>query len=506
MRIAIVIKNILRLIVVSSLCAFVGCGYGALREEFDRQPAPAFTIVGDERNEVAATPQAQQIQPVPEQDTQSVWLQEITRSALQPAPFALFDFETETARRLRTLATAPDVAVKLNVAVSLELLLCLAYERNPRLENLRKLWQASIQRYSQAEFLTNLLEQYAAFTRMTAVNSGPALQAPMTAEKAPFPKSLALSARIVTTEVELARLEYQKALRDLVTQISGDYWELIWGAQAITIYDEQIRLLRSLEVTSQSKFKAGASSYGDLLGIQTTKAQTEVEWQVYRQELDSVRVRLLAALNLPLTTPLDQPKIVTLDWLSRPVEEIRTLAQRERLEIQQVRLQRRKMQEMIAMARAELYPNVTTGLSYTANDAAMAQTGFPQPSAPEPVFAFGQRESYLRELRLQQSAMAQEEAGMTQETAAEVQTAYVALDTAWRTLVLDRDKVIPLAEENVKVIQAAYQAGQDSNFLDVLNAARMLLQARLDLEKNRRDYAQKLALIEKLANQRLSKP
>jgi outer membrane protein TolC len=325
----------------------------------------------------------------------------------------------------------------------------------------------------------------------------------MIAEKAPFPKSLALLGRVITREVEMAQWEYWIALRDLIVQITGNYWDLIYLSKSMRIYEEQIELLQSLEATAQEKVKSAMGNYTEVFGIQTTKARAEVELVTYRKELVSAQVRLLAALNLPVATGLGKPQEPALSWVNRKAAEIQSLARQNRLELHVIRLRQQKMEDMIAMSRAELYPNWTPGMSYLENDATMEKPGFPETATARPDFNFGQKESYLREMRLERAALEKEVESLAQETVAQVQELYVALDAAWRLISLSHDKLIPLAQENLKAVQISYQAGKDTDFLEVLNGARMLLEARLDFEKSRRDYGQRLTSLEKLASRRL---
>lgn len=457
------------------------------------------------------------------EDFLATWEKTSAPQALVSRDF--YDFESEEARKWRALAKSPDALSQLAQNISLEMLLCFAYERNPELESYKKKFEAVGQRYSQAEFLYNILEQYAGFTTSLQITTGPSLQTPMIAEKAPFPKALALMGSVITTELEMAKLDHLMALRDLMARLKSDYFELIFLTKAVAIYEEQERLVGELEAVARDNFKSNLAVYGDVLKAQIVKAQVAVELETYRQQLSSFQVRLLTTLNLPATARLGRLPEPELKQLTIGLDEATALGRENRQELQLIRVEEKKLTQLITMARADLYPNLTLGLSYLQaggkmGNQAMSGTAdngrvevpppekmaeFSEQPTAEPRFFFGQRDSYLREMILERRALEKREESAVQETIAGIKDLYVALDVAWRSLVLSRDTLVPLAKENLKASQSAYQ-GQKVDFLDVVSMARMALESRLEWQKSQKDYRQKLAQLEKMVGCRLEKP
>lgn len=408
---------------------------------------------------------------------------------------------------LSTLNDA-DFEQKLRQNTALPLMLAVAYKRNPKLKEFRKRQQAIQKRYPQSMFLNNILEQYTSFTRLLDIATGPSMHKKSVTEKTPYPGSLEITGKIISTEAKLALVQYRIAERDLVYQITYDYWELWFIEQTLVIYQEQLDIVNDLEEVARGKFKAGLSGYSDVLKAQITREKIAVKLEILRQQQSTIQVRLLSALNLSLSIPLGPLTTMPERQLTIALDRLYSLAKQQRQEIQAIRLQMQKLQQIIELSENKLYPDFTLGLSYFENRTRerSGKNSFPQRPQATPDLWFGQRESYLQEMRLQREALDKKIEALEQQTTSQIRELYWLLDTANRHLVLYRDTLLPLARENLRVTRVAYRStGTKVDFLNVLNAERRLLEFQLALLESKRNYAQKLVKLEKIAGQRLGK-
>lgn len=424
----------------------------------------------------------------------------------------LYDFETERAREFRALFHSEDLAQRLSESVSLELVLCLAYERSPELQSLRKKRQAARERYSQAGFLYDTLDAYSSFTRTLKLSTGMAMQAPKIADQAPFPRSFAIMGEVITTEIELANLEYLIGLRDLILDLSQDYVEILFLDHAIKIQEEQLNLLQGLADSTGEELKSGLTPYANVLKVEIATAQIRLDLETYIQKRSALCVRILSALDLPASTNLGIPHELTRQQFTMPLTDLYSLARQSRQEIQISKLEIKRQEQLIDLAQSELYPTVTVGLSYFENkEDERIGTGdsmptFPEVPEKEPRFSFGQRQSYLREMVLEKEAMEKDLRQLeSSSTTREIRDLYFELDVAWRSLILYRDTLVSLAQESLQSSEASFLAPgkQKMDFLDVLDAQRTLLEVRLELEQSKRDYLWKLIDLEKAVGTRL---
>lgn len=435
------------------------------------------------------------------------WRQELINQSQHST--SVYDFNTTEVQKMRSLAKTSEVNQILKQNISLPVLLAIAYERNPRLKEFRQKHKAAQQRYPQSKFLNNIMEQYSSFTRLLDISTGPSLQKKRVAEKTPYPGSLETVGEIITTEVKLAQLQYLIAERDLVYQITRDYWELWFIEQSVTIYREHLDLVKSLEDVAREKFKAALTAYSDVLKAQITREEIATTLEIVLQKMATVKIRLLTALNLPTATIMGTMTVIPEKRPRVTLDQLYSLAKEKRQEILIARLRAQKLQQVIALAEDKLYPDFTSGLSYFENRTG-ERTGdnvtFPERPQVKPNIWFGQRESYLQEMRLQKEAADKNAENWEQKTIKQVRDLHWQLDTAWRYIVLYRNTLIPLSKEDLRVTRIAYRGtGTKVDFLDVLESERKLLKFQLALYMSRRDYGQRLAELETAIGQRLLK-
>jgi outer membrane protein TolC len=463
-------------------------------------------------------PQAQQAPKRGATSDVSLPFKPLTRDASDDTGIsAIYDVRSESAREYQKLANSPELARRLAVGITLELLWQIAYARNAQLASARKQVAATERRYEQAMFLYNLSGQYAAFAReQSALNS---TAGSMMSSSPIFPGALTLAGEVITSEVRMMQVQYAMAWRDLKSDIARTYHELYFIGRTINIAEEQVAILDTLEKIARDQFKSNMVSYSDVLKAQMAKAEIAADIGSYRSQETSLRQKLLAASNLPPETTLATPGAS--NWrLKESIEELRASAHEHRQELRMLALQIAKTEQMIALAKAQdnLYPAFTVGLSFiekpmaevgdTKSGMDSATTGLPKSTAfaekpqVEPAASFAERTSYLAELAREGEAWRKRHENVLRETNAAIAEQYAMLESSQRYVKLYEESLIPLARETLQVTQLSYQSGK-ANFLDVLDAQRMLLKFRLEWQKNRRDYLVALAELERIVGKSL---
>ena len=79
-----------------------------------------------------------------------------------------------------------------------------------------------------------------------------------------------------------------------------------------------------------------------------------------------------------------------------------------------------------------------------------------------------------------------------------MKTAFFRFRDAERKIDLYRKTLLPKAGQSLEVTRQAFESGQ-VNFLDLVDAQRVLLEFRLSLERSLADRAQSLAELERLS-------
>ena len=107
-----------------------------------------------------------------------------------------------------------------------------------------------------------------------------------------------------------------------------------------------------------------------------------------------------------------------------------------------------------------------------------------------------------QEAKAEKEMAAAELESMQVATDAELRIAWIRAKTTQRLAEIYRTSVLPQAQAALKIAEAGYQANK-SNFLDLLDAQRTLLNFRLEYYRYLADYEERLAELERIVGKEL---
>jgi outer membrane protein, heavy metal efflux system len=372
---------------------------------------------------------------------------------------------------------------------------------NPEVQAAREEWRAMLYQYDQAQFLEGLLREYRTFTRYLDVGAGEPMQREMMQEFFPSPSTVTFRGEMVREEARLAELEWERVLREALVEAGTSFFDYQFQHRGAATVEENILLLDNLLTVVQDRYATGLASQVDVLRLQT---ELERQRNLLR-DFESRRVTSAAQLNALLGRPagarLGRPADNDLPYRVSTHEALVEAARAHRQEIlmQEARIAR----TAIALRMGEVMNRPLFSQGYTMFDRGMMPETFvgeepmpfaSQPGAPAPRPGYAQAEAYLAELRQRLEA----ERAMLDQTVATTSALARALleqaDIAQRQAALIRDIVLPLTQSAYEIALRGYTAG-DMSFIDLLDAERELIDARLELDESRRDQNEALVRL-----------
>ena len=487
--------------------------YGELKEQFGGYDSPAY-YKSNLRLETAGVPEkspegGELSRRKKELDAlKERWSALIERVARDKS---FFDFESEQAKKVRKIAGTEKIKELLQGELDLALLTATAFERNPGLQAAKTKWAATLERYSQAVALDNILQQYNTFVKELDTRIGRQRQKQPISQYFPFPGTLSLKGDIISKEVEIARQDYRIALRDLLTHLKVAYYQLTYLSEAIRISNENLKLLRQLERTAFVKYKTGQAGYSDVIKVQVRISKLDNDIAILKEERTTVIAKLNQLLDLPPEFPLGAPRPAPLRDTELSLAGLLQLGLRNQQEIKRLRLEIGRTNLAIELAEKKFYPDFTLGFSYFQDRAGnlLAPTRQRETFSLKPVqetkFWFGKNEAYIREARLHYQALQKQLLDMENKLRYGVKEQYFQLDTARRNVALYRDSLLKLAENALQVAETEYLAGK-IDFLNVLDAQAVWLDYNLIYQAALRDQNQSLARLEQVVGTRIPTP
>ena len=450
----------------------------------------------------------------------------------------------EAARRMAPLREEQAMNERLSKRVNWDELRMAVALHNPAVRAGRQSWQAALRQFEQADYLESLIGQYRTFTRNLNVEPGNQMNRQMAQNFFPSPSVIALKGEMVRWMARMANEEWQMTLRDQAVEAGQAFYEYQYLTRAIAVSRENIELAKDLLLVVEESYRAGSGSQANVVKLQTALARQENELR----DMESMRAGQTAKINASLgrkaNAPLGAPDDKDYPSLAIKLEPLveRALRQRQEIQMQQAKVERTK----VAIRMSEVMNRPLASQGYSLLERGMMAEAAPEPggmeaqpqggemggdsgaqqsgskakggmggggsgrssseansapmggaqeesnpsfglrakSVPRPLYA--QAESYLAEMRQRLGAEQAQLEQVIAQTRGQARMMLEELDVARREVELVRGEILPKSEFTYNTSRSAYTAGQ-ATFLDTLDAERMLLETRMELQKARRD-------------------
>jgi len=370
--------------------------------------------------------------------------------------------------------------------------------RHPGIHAAEEQFRGTLERYSQAANLDEILRQYSAFTEGLMTGVGPMKGREPVRMNFPFPGMIALKGEIITAEVTAARETLEAMRRDAVTMATKAYWNLLFMRKAETITREMLGLLEYIEAVAKTRYEAGKTSFQDVIKVRIKRETVTEDLQTIMERQENLRTRLREFLHLPPSAKIGNPVQHEIERSVPNLAGLSDWALKRRQELRGLRARALKMERMIEMAETRIYPDFDLNLSHFQADeinrtgtSAMKEPFAVQTAASRgaglPLRSwYGTNNAYIRETRKNLAGL-RSMIRKTEDTALRaVRDAWFDLDLAVREERLFGDSIVDLSQAALEVSTSGYEAG-NVMFGDVIASYTNWLKANLALERRKAD-------------------
>lgn len=313
----------------------------------------------------------------------------------------------------------------------------------------------------------------------------------------PFPGKLRLSGEIARQNTAMARTEVDAAWWAVRAEASMAFYEIYRADRQIAVMEETLDWLRQFEQVATSMYSVGEGRQSDVLraGVEVARMQADIA------RMRAMRTAAAARLNALLDRPADTA-VPAVGFSALPAElpaadELRRWAEESRPSLARGRLAVERARTREALARRELWPDLSVGVQYGQRPAEMGteRMGSLMIGFSVPVFA-AQRQLQMRREAAAMEQMAHAElADLRAQVGARIGELLAELERARTLLALYRGEVLPQAEANVTSAFAAYRVGR-VDFMTLVDAQMTLNQYRQELYALLAEYGRMVAELE----------
>jgi outer membrane protein TolC len=389
---------------------------------------------------------------------------------------------------------------------TLEQALHLVLLRNPGLARAFELWRASFEEVTIAQKLPEPQLSIATFVREVETRVGPMDGKLALRQSYPWFGVLELKGDQALARSEAIRERLESVRLDLELKLRETWFELIYLGEAISVTKAHIQLVDHWESVARTRYESNLAQQSDLIRVQIELGRLADRLQTLEDRRSPLQSRIAAMMDLPaeelagLRPGLDQlPGEEGSD-----LEEIKRNLLFTNPDLRALSHEAKAADLGRDLADKAFFPKFSIGADYTfVGDAVNSVTGSGDDALAfslgltvpiwRKAYRAGQRkaESMARGTRLAQE-------GLLNELEARLDDLAFQMRDSARRIGLYRDNLIPKGEEALASLDSGYQVGR-SNYIDLVDAERVLFEFQLQLARASVDRSLSLARIERLA-------
>lgn len=374
-------------------------------------------------------------------------------------------------------------------------------QANPRLEVAQATWQASLAKVGQQSALDDPQFHYS-FAPLTSDRQKPDGQNLdfgqrfEISQKIPFPGKLHLRGKAAEYQAETKQQTIMTLQLLLATTAKSLFADWYFIHQAIAINRNNQSLLTEFRDIAVTRYSTGRASKQDVLRAEVEHALIRHQAIAYKRELKTTLAQLNTLLNQPPDTALPVPKKLHEITELPDLEQLQIKAMQSHPELMAITANINAHITKTKLATLDYYPDFKLSASYNSlwdNEDKRFNIGVSinipldqsKRRAAEQEARANRQQAHWRKIDL--------EARISQELA----IAYAQVEESLHVLLLYRQQLSPLADENLAAAKADYQAGK-GDFLTLISSEKNRLQTQLQTEQAVADLYRRFAELEQV--------
>lgn len=176
-------------------------------------------------------------------------------------------------------------------------LMKIAVDNNAQLKSKRLAWQGLIHQYQQAIALSDPTLAYSEAINPVETRLGPQDRVLSLNQKLPYRGKLALKGEVIKKDIEMAKVAFNKASRDLIVTLKKSYYELVYLENAVRISKQNKQLLDSVTHIATNDYAANISALNDVAKAQSQTAQVAYDLLLLQELQATQKTRINTLLN-----------------------------------------------------------------------------------------------------------------------------------------------------------------------------------------------------------------
>ena len=380
-----------------------------------------------------------------------------------------------------------------------------AFAANPEIREARAAWEGAVEGYRVVSAYPDPRFMTTFFPDPIETRLGPQDFTATLSQNIPFPGKLKKKGDMATAEANIARLNLDRTIRDVMVAVQESFHELWYLRRARAVIAENIKILDQFRTIGESAHAQDRATLMDVVKAQSQEGQVRYDLLLL-EELEQTEIaRLNSLIDRPPDAAIGRLVERPLPRLAFKLKDIYRLALENREEIRMAKVRVKKKQAGLDLARLKRLPDLTVGLFYSAigqpdvpnrpSDAGKDAFGV-QMGITLPLWA-GKNRGRIGQARAEIKGSRANLARQINDIKATIRSVYFRLQNARRLMDLYQNDLLPQAVKAMQTSETWYREGQ-SSFSDFLETRSVGYNFQLALLRAGADYNKHFARLEGL--------
>jgi len=383
-----------------------------------------------------------------------------------------------------------------------------ALSQNPQIRAARNEWQAALNVIPQVKSLPDPVLSYSYFGQSIETRLGPQRNKVSLSQKFPFFGKLSLKGEIAYRSASILEEQYNAVKADIVLNVKKAFFSLFWFDRAIKISQEEKEVLKRLAKIAEIKYVTGEANQQDVLKAQLEISKVLDKLLILKQGRIAIVAELSSLLNRPPDFSFGDVEEFEVPEFRVELDKLYQLAREMRPEMKKAQYLIEKSEEKLKLAKKNYLPDFKLMFDYidigggtTSNvkdgrNSWTASVGITIPVWRKKLHAAEE------EAAMQFEASKDRFNDVKNNTFSRVNELFFEIKTAYEQVNLYKYSLLPQAEQSLKASEVGYLTGK-VDFLNLLDAERMVLLIRIGYFKIIADLGKGLAQLERVVGKDL---
>jgi outer membrane protein TolC len=418
--------------------------------------------------------------------------------------FALFAF-TPSAHSETTQKTTKPYGDDLESSVMLNRLLGYAIASNTKIVEAREAWKATIENRRVATGLPDPQFMFTYFPDPIETRLGPQDWNATLSQAIPFPGKLMKAGDMVDKDSEVAKLNLDKTIRDIATNVKIAFFELSYIRSAQKVAAKNSKLIEHLRRVGETVYAEDQAALIDIVKAQSQEGQLQYDILLLNElELTEV-TNLNSLLNRPPQATIGTLVLPAIQPPAYSLSELYDLAKLNQEEIKMMDALVNKADIKVNLAKDQRFPDFKVGVFYAGigspdvaqepRDAGDDAFGV-QFALTVPIW-FGKNNSRVNQALAEKARAVAAKRSQINDTHSNIHSIYFRLQNALRLITLYKDNLLPQAASSMQAAETLFRQKQ-TGFSDFIEAQSTWYNFNLAIARARADYGKYLARLERL--------